>query len=53
MEQLVEWELTGEANIWRNPASVPFCKSQIPHYFTWDRTRAIMVGVFGSLMGIV
>jgi hypothetical protein len=34
----------GNRNTQRNPAPVPLCPPQIPHYLTWALTRAAAVG---------
>jgi hypothetical protein len=34
----------GNGSTRRKPAPAPLCPSQIPHYVTYDRTRAATVG---------
>jgi hypothetical protein len=43
VEQLVEWKLAGETEIWK-PAPVPLCPPQISHDQIGARTWAAVVG---------
>jgi hypothetical protein len=42
VEQLVEWELTEEAEV-LGENLIPLCSSQIIYYLSWNRTRAAAV----------
>jgi hypothetical protein len=45
VEQSVECELAAEIEVLgEKPAPVPLYPPQIPHYLTWARTRAAVVG---------